>query len=155
MRKGLPIIMVMLVGAMLPACSLMEVDTPIPCGDRVYLSPDHEDLPGWLDKLNDNYSPCGDQVCNKAVTLVEECADAGGLSLKDLDFGGLNIVCIAVNEILHIFEEYIEMPVPDVILEIGTCQDLGEEGFPCAEAEDCVDTLDCVNMDEDGIGTCG
>ena len=128
MRKGISIIMVLLVGSMLPGCFLMDSDAPIPCGDRVYLGHDHDDLPGWVDKLNDRFSPCEDQVCNKAVTLVDECADVGGLSLSDLDLIDLNIVCIAINEILDIFDKYIEMPVPDVILEIGTCQDPGQDG---------------------------
>ena len=114
MRKGLPIIMVMLVGAMLPACfSPLGSEGPQPCGLPI---PDdigghHEDFPEMFDRLNGFLVNCGeDEVCNHAMPLVDECD------------GSLSILCILINEIVNIFAEYLEMDLPDELMEIGTCQ---------------------------------
>lgn len=96
-----------------------------------------------------------DMVCNEAVTLAEECpafmtelvafieeeiAPFVSRWLDFVPFIDLDGILGWIVDILQGSCGYI-----DVLDQIGTCQPPGEVGEACAELEDCVLGLDCVD----------
>ena len=97
-----------------------------------------------------------DMVCNEAVTLADECPafmseliayaeeKVFPMISEYLDF----LPWLDVDEMLSWILENLEgaCGYVDFLDQIGTCQPPGEAGDPCAEDQDCLETLLCVDQ---------